>query len=88
MHSAPPYTYLCKVESALDDIPALDLNAWQAGYLRQGRSIAVHELVNANPTGSSLSVEGKVFCAKTDGIPVAIVRILSSKVHVVRLLKL
>ena len=88
VHSAPPYTYLCKVESALDDIPALDLNAWQAGYLRQGRSIAVHDLVSTNPIGTSLSVKGRVFCAKADGIPVAIVRILAGKIHVVRLLKL
>jgi len=88
VHSAPPCNYLCKVESALDDIPALDLNAWQAGYLRQGRSIAVHELVRANPIGSSPLVEGRVFCAKADGKLVAIVRILAGKIQVVRLLKL
>ena len=88
VHSAPPCNYLCKVESALDDIPALDLNARQAGYLRQGRSIAARELLSANPIGSSPLVEGRVFCAKADGKLVAIVRILAGKIQVVRLLNL
>ena len=88
VHSAAPSAYLLAVETALDDIPALALNAAQADHLRHGRPVRVqgpggHSFVE---TGSL--VDGDVFCAMADGQPVALARFTDGEIRAVRVLNI
>ena len=87
-HSAPLADHLLAVETALDDIPALALNAAQADHLRHGRPVRVqgpggHSFVE---TGSL--VDGDVFCAMADGQPVALARFTGGEIRAVRVLNI
>jgi tRNA pseudouridine55 synthase len=86
VHSAPPFEYLLAVETALDDIPALALNAAQADHLRHGRPVRVqgpegHRFVD---TGSL--DEGAVLCAMAGGRAVALARLVGDEIRPVRVL--
>ena len=88
VHSAPPSAYLLAVETALDDIPALALNAAQADHLRHGRPVRV-----AGPEGrafvdTSRLGEGDVLCAMADGRPVALARLEHGEIRPMRVLNI
>jgi tRNA pseudouridine55 synthase len=90
VHSAPPFTYLRAVESALDDIPALFLNASQADHLRHGRPVRVkgpegRPIVDITCLDGCLD-EGGVLCAMADGRPVALARLVQGEIRPVRVL--
>ncbi len=86
VHSAPPSTYLRAVESALDDIPALHLNASQADHLRHGRPIRVKGPEGHPFVDISCLDEGGVLCAMADGRPVALARLVQGEIRPVRVL--
>ncbi|MBT3396678.1 MAG: tRNA pseudouridine(55) synthase TruB, partial [Alphaproteobacteria bacterium] len=68
--------YLHPVETALADIPALDLTGPQAQRLRAGQVV---QAPNANP--------GAV-CAMADGLPVALGHVEDGEVRAVRVFNL
>ena len=86
VHSAPPSTYLRAVESALDDIPALLLNASQADHLRHGRPVRVSGPEGRPFVDISRLDEGGVLCAMADGRPVALARLVQGEIRPVRVL--
>jgi tRNA pseudouridine55 synthase len=86
VHSAPPSTYLLAVESALDDIPALLLNASQADHLRHGRPVRVEGPEGRPFVDVSCLDEGGVLCAMADGRPVALARLVQGEIRPVRVL--
>jgi tRNA pseudouridine55 synthase len=86
VHSAPPSTYLRAVESALDDIPALLLNASQADHLRHGRSVRVEGPEGRPFLDTSCLDEGGVLCAMADGRLVALARLVQGEIRPVRVL--
>jgi len=86
MHSAPPSAYLLAVETALDDIPALALNAAQADHLRHGRPVRVqgpegHRFVEVGDLA-----DGDVLCAMAEGRPVALARLEHGEIRPMRVL--
>ncbi|MDA0653262.1 MAG: tRNA pseudouridine(55) synthase TruB [Proteobacteria bacterium] len=86
VHSAPPSTYLRAVESALDDIPALLLNASQADHLRHGRSVRVEGPEGRPFLDTSCLDEGGVLRAMADGRLVALARLVQGEIRPVRVL--
>jgi tRNA pseudouridine55 synthase len=86
VHSAPPFAYLKAVESALDDIPALLLNASQADHLRHGRPVRVKGPEGRPFVDVSCFDEGGVVCAMADGRPVALARLVQGEIRPVRVL--
>lgn len=71
-HIAPPIEQILPIETALDDIPALDLTDALADYLQQGRAIQL-------PPGKQQAIqedltEGDILCAMSGGRLVAMVR--------------
>jgi tRNA pseudouridine55 synthase len=86
MHSAPPSAYLLAVETALDDIPALALNAAQADHLRHGRPVRVqgpegHRFVEVGDLA-----DGDMVCAMAEGRPVALARLEQGEIRPMRVL--
>ncbi len=74
-HSPPRFETkpcLIRLEEALDDIPALSLNPEQAGKLRQGQNFPHHEK------------EGKLVIAMEGNTPIAIARVKTAQLYVVR----
>jgi tRNA pseudouridine55 synthase len=88
VHSAPPSAYLLAVETALDDIPALALNAAQADHLRHGRPIRVAGPEGRTFVDTSRLGEGDVLCAMADGRPVALARLEHGEIRPVRVLNI
>lgn len=88
VHSAPASDYLLAVETALDDIPALILNAAQADHLRHGRPVRVQGPGGRTFVDTDQVVEGSVLCAMTAGRPVALARLESGEIRPVRVLNL
>ena len=86
VHSAPPSTYLRAVECALDDIPALLLNASQADHLRHGRPVRVQGPEGRPFLDVSCLDEGGVLCAMADGRPVALARLVEGEIRPMRVL--
>ena len=86
VHSAPPSTYLRAIESALDDIPALLLNATQADHLRHGRAVRVMGPEGRPFVDVTCLDEGGVLCAMADGRPVALARFVQGEIRPVRVL--
>lgn len=86
VHSAPPSTYLRSVESALDDIPALFLNAAQADHLRHGRPVRVEGPEGRHFVDISCLNEGGVLCAMAEGRPVALARLVDGEIRPMRVL--
>jgi tRNA pseudouridine55 synthase len=88
VHSAPPSAYLLAVETALDDIPALALNATQADHLRHGRPVRVWGPEGRAFVDTSRLGEGDVLCAMADGRPVALARLEDGEIRPMRVLNI
>ena len=88
VHSAPPSDYLLAVETALDDIPALALNAAQADHLRHGRPVRVQRTGGHINIDTEMLNDGDVLCAMADGRPVALARFEDGEIRPVRVLNL
>lgn len=88
VHSAPASDYLLAVESALDDIPALSLNAAQADHLRHGRPVRVQGPGGHTFVDIGCVDEGSVLCAMAAGKPVALARLECGEIRPVRVLNL
>ncbi len=86
-HSAPLSEHLLAVETALDDIPALALNAAQADHLRHGRPVRVRGGGRSFVAIGDLG-EGDVLCAMADGRPVALARLEGDEILPMRVLNL
>jgi tRNA pseudouridine55 synthase len=86
VHSAPPSAYLLAVETALDDIPALALNAAQADHLRNGRPVRVQGPEGRLFVDTGRLDEGDVLCAMADGRLVALARLEQGEIRPVRVL--
>ena len=84
-HSAPLSGHLLSVETALDDIPALALNAAQADHLRHGRPVRVQGGGRSFVAVGDLG-EGEVLCAMADGRPVALARLEGDEIRPMRVL--
>ncbi len=85
-HSAPLSEALLAVETALDGIPALALNATQADHLRHGRPVRL--VVSGRRPLVELDCfdDGEVLCAMADGRPVALARFEGGEIHPLRVL--
>lgn len=79
---------LLPVETALDDIPALALNAAQADHLRHGRPVRVQDPGGRSFVETGSLVEGDVLCAMADGQPVALARFTEGEIRAVRVLNI
>jgi tRNA pseudouridine55 synthase len=88
VHSAPASAYLLAVETALDDIPALFLNAAQADHLRHGRAVRVQGPEGHTFVDTGRVADGDVFCAMAGGQPVALARLECGEIRPVRVLNL
>jgi len=88
VHSAPPSAYLRAVECALDDIPALLLNASQADHLRHGRPVRVKGAEGRPSVNIGCLDEGGVLCAMADGRPVALARLVQGEIRPIRVLNI
>ena len=87
-HSAPLSACLLAVETALDDIPALALNATQADHLRHGRPVRLR-VPGMRPLAAIESLDdGDMLCAMADGRPVALARYEDGEIRPVRVLNL
>ena len=86
VHSAPPSEYLLAVETALDDIPALALNAAQADHLRHGRPVRVQGPEGRRFVDTAMLDDGAVLCAMAEGRAVALVRLVGDEIRPVRVL--
>jgi len=88
VHNEPPSGYLRSVESALDDIPALRVNAAQADHLRHGRPVRVSGQQGSPFVDIGNLDEGGTLCAMADGRPVALARFEQGEIRPMRVLKL
>jgi tRNA pseudouridine55 synthase len=86
MHSAPPSEYLLAVETALDDIPALALNATQADHLRHGRPVRVRGEEGRRFVETGSLDDGAVLCAMAEGRAVALARLVGDEIRPMRVL--
>jgi tRNA pseudouridine55 synthase len=85
-HSAPLSAHLLAVETALDDIPALALNAAQADHLRHGRPVRLQVPGRGPLAAIDKLVDGDMLCAMADGRPVALARFEDGEIRPVRVL--
>ncbi len=88
VHSAPPSDYLLAVETALDDIPALALNAAQADHLRHGRPVRAQGAEGRVFVNTGNLADGGVLCAMADGRPVALARLENGEIRPFRVLNI
>ncbi len=85
-HSPAASRHLLPVATALDDIPALAVTDSEASRLRCGQSVGPirrHDLERIGHFGS-----GAIFCARSGGLPVALVRLEAGDLRPVRVLNL
>ncbi|MBT5264016.1 MAG: tRNA pseudouridine(55) synthase TruB [Rhodospirillaceae bacterium] len=85
-HSPAAFEHLMPVETALDDIPALDLEEAEANMLRRGQAVPVFRAADRERLGGLR--EGDVLYTVHDGLPVAISRIKGGCVWPIRVLNL
>jgi tRNA pseudouridine55 synthase len=78
--------HLLPVATALDDIPALAVNDSEASRLRCGQSVGPIRRQDLERIGQFGS--GAIFCAKSGGLPVALVRLEAGDLRPVRVLNL
>ncbi len=88
VHSGPPSDYLLAVETALDDIPALALNAAQADHLRHGRPVRAQGEEGRVFVDTGNLADGEVLCAMADGRPVALARLIDGEIRPFRVLNI
>ncbi len=85
-HSAAAFEHLFPVETALDDIPALDLTETEAQRLRLGQAVSM--LARANRDRIAEFTNGEVICAMAGEKLVALARYEAGDLHPVRVLNL
>ena len=78
--------HLLPVATALDDIPALAVTDSEASRLRCGQSVGPIRRQDLERIGHFGS--GAMFCAKSGGLPVALVRLEAGDLRPVRVLNL
>lgn len=88
VHSAPLSECLLAIETVLDDIPALALNAAQADHLRHGRPVRVRDPGGRVFVDTGSLEDGDVLCAMADGRLVALARLAADEIHAVRVLNI
>ncbi|HKF60864.1 MAG TPA: tRNA pseudouridine(55) synthase TruB, partial [Dongiaceae bacterium] len=85
-HSPATSRHLLPVATALDDIPALAVTDSEASRLRCGQSVGPIRRQDLERIGHFGS--GAIFCAKSGGLPVALVRLEAGDLRPVRVLNL
>jgi tRNA pseudouridine55 synthase len=85
-HIAAASRHLLPVATALDDIPALAVSDSEASRLRCGQAIGPIRRQDLERIGQFGS--GAIFCAKSGGMPVALVRLEAGDLRPVRVLNL
>jgi len=85
-HSPAASRHLLPVATALDDIPALAVTDSEASRLRCGQSVGPIRRQDLERIGHFES--GAVFCARSGGLPVALVRLEAGDLRPVRVLNL
>ncbi|MEA2779689.1 MAG: tRNA pseudouridine55 synthase [Rhodospirillaceae bacterium] len=85
-HSPAASRHLLPVSTALDDIPALAITDSEASRLRCGQSVGPIRRQDLERIGQFGS--GAIFCARTGGLPVALVRLEAGDLRPVRVLNL
>ena len=85
-HIAAASRHLLPVATALDDIPALAVTDSEASRLRCGQSVGPIRRQHLERIGQFES--GAIFCAKSGGLPVALVRLEAGDLRPVRVLNL
>jgi len=85
-HIAAASRHLLPVATALDDIPALAVTDSEASRLRCGQSVGPIRRQHLERIGQFGS--GAIFCAKSGGLPVALVRLEAGDIRPVRVLNL
>ena len=78
--------HLLAVATALDDIPALAITDSEASRLRCGQTVGPIRRQDLERIGQFES--GAIFCAKSGGLPVALVRLEAGDIRPVRVLNL
>jgi tRNA pseudouridine55 synthase len=85
-HSPAASRHLLPVATALDDIPALAVTDSEASRLRCGQPVGPIRRQDLERIGHFES--GAIFCARTGGMPVALVRLEAGDLRPVRVLNL
>ena len=85
-HSPDALKRLLPVETALDDIPALALNAAQADHLRHGRPVRVQGPEGRRFVEVGDLTDGDMVCAMAEGRPVALARLVQGEIRPMRVL--
>jgi len=85
-HIAAASRHLLPVATALDDIPALAVNDSEASRLRCGQAVGPIRRQDLERIGQYEN--GAIFCAKSGGLPVALVRLEAGDLRPVRVLNL
>ena len=85
-HIAAASRHLLPVATALDDIPALAVTDSEASRLRCGQAVGPIRRQDLERIGQFGS--GAIFCAKSGGLPVALVRLEAGDLRPVRVLNL
>ena len=85
-HSPAASRHLLPVATAMDDIPALAVTDSEASRLRCGQSVGPIRRQDLERIGHFGS--GAIFCAKSGGLPVALVRLEAGDLRPVRVLNL
>ncbi len=85
-HIAAASRHLLPVATALDDIPALAVSDSEASRLRCGQAVGPIRRQDLERIGQFES--GAIFCAKSGGLPVALVRLEAGDLRPVRVLNL
>ena len=85
-HIAAASRHLLPVATALDDIPALAVTDSEASRLRCGQAVGPIRRQDLERIGQYES--GSIFCAKSGGMPVALVRLEAGDLRPVRVLNL
>jgi len=85
-HSPAASRHLLPVATALDDIPALAVTDSEASRLRCGQAVGPIRRQDLERIGHFGS--GAIFCARTGGLPVALVRLEAGDLRPVRVLNL
>ncbi len=85
-HIAAASRHLLPVATALDDIPALAVSDSEASRLRCGQAVGPIRRQDLERIGQFGS--GAIFCAKSGGMPVALVRLEAGDLRPVRVLNL
>jgi len=85
-HNVNLADYLLAVETALDDIPALDLTDFEARNLKHGRTISI--LPVANRSSLKKVDPAAVYCAMSSGKLVALTKVVGGEIRPLRVMNM